>query len=221
VTRAIHMRESYSSLIQLGVSPYILAFLASQLVMDAPNFVLSTVGLGLITALIILKLYNNAYTIDVLELMNESDSLQRAVMDVTLHSNYEHADQDVRSLVQQGFDTWKEAASLLRKTPFRGTSAVVRISLRAKIQRWNQRKRTMISKMRMVKSMLMHIVEDLYVMPSSLGHTSITDTLQRAEGRPEREGEWRKHISTSGNRRHRCLFIKPYQWILSISENSH
>jgi hypothetical protein len=158
VTRAIHMRESYSSLIQLGVSPYILAFLASQLVMDAPNFVLSTVGLGLITALIILKLYNNAYTIDVLELMNESDSLQRAVMDVTLHSNYEHADQDVRSLVQQGFDTWKEAASLLRKTPFRGTSAVVRISLRAKIQRWNQRKRTMISKMRMVKSMLMHIV---------------------------------------------------------------
>jgi hypothetical protein len=156
--------------------------------MDAANVVLSAVAFGTAVASFVLMLYQTAHTTDIVELINESDSLRRAVEAVRLHPNYDPQDQELQSLVQQGIDILS-TAFLLENTSSDGTSTVVRVLPRAREWRWIEKPRTIISKMRTVNSMLIRIMEDLYVLSSSLEHASVTDSLQRAEGRPKRDGE--------------------------------
>jgi hypothetical protein len=145
--------------------------------MDPANLVVGVVGVAVST----LQLINNAYhsSTDVRELINESDSLRRAVEAAKLHSDNNLPDLDLQILVQQGTAVLAEAAVLLEDLPPDGTSTTTKILQARRRKRWNEKARTCISTVRLVKFKLMYMMENLYDVSSSLEHLAITNTLQR------------------------------------------
>jgi hypothetical protein len=139
--------------------------------------VLGVVGVATNT----LGLINDAYNLqtDVRELIVESELLRRAVEAAKLHSDNNLPDLDLQSLVQEGTAVLAEAAVLLEDLPPDGTSTTTRILQARRRKRWNEKARTCISTVRLVKFKLMYMMENLYDVSSSLEHLAITNTLQR------------------------------------------
>jgi hypothetical protein len=108
------------------------------------------------------NVYNSSA--DVLELVNDTESLRRTLKAARLQLNNDASNPyPLRSLVRQATDALTEAAILLEDLPSDGTSIAVRMLYTLRKKRWNEKREAIISKMRIVNSSLIHIMEVLYV----------------------------------------------------------
>jgi hypothetical protein len=111
------------------------------------------------------NVYNSSA--DVLELVNETESLRRTLEAARLQLNNDASNPyPLRSLVRQATDALTEAAILLEDLPSDGTSIAVRMLYTLRKKRWNGKREAIISKMRMVNSSLFHIMEVLLYVTS-------------------------------------------------------
>jgi hypothetical protein len=105
-------------------------------------------------------------SLDVRELIEESEFLRSAVEAVRHHSNYFPPDQDLQSLVQQGIDILAEAAALLRDSPSDGTSTTARSLQLVGRLRLRGRTREITARFRTLRRNLWRAEKSLYVMYS-------------------------------------------------------
>jgi hypothetical protein len=134
----------------------------------------------------------NNSSADVLELINETESLRRALTAARpLLDTHASGPYPLLSLVRQGYNALVEAAVLLEDLPSDGTSTAVKMLSTLRKKRWTEKREAIISKVRIVNSGLIHIMRVLYVASraSNIQASLISRRDQRESQKEETIGE--------------------------------